>query len=513
MGTWELNIKYLIGIDIGTSGTKVILINTRGKVLAKGLHEYPLFAPKPGWAEQDPEAWWAAVVKGIKEVIKNIRPSEIAGICLSGQMHGLVALDKNNKVLRPAILWCDQRTVKQCAYITRKIGAARLIKLVSNPALTGFTAGKILWMKENEPGLYKKTAKFLLPKDYIRFKLTGEFATEVSDASGTLLLDIARRKWSETLLKELKIDRRLLPVCRESEEIGGYIDRKAAGLTGLSVRTPVGGGAGDQAASAVGCGIVESGIISVTLGTSGVVFAFSDKLKLDKQGRIHTFCHAVKGKWHTMGVMLSAGGSLKWFKDNLCKEELALAAKKKLDPYEIILKGLDRIAPGSERLLFLPYLCGERTPYADPYARGAFIGLEPRHNKKHMARAVLEGVSFGLRDSLEIMRSLKIPVKQIRVTGGGAGSKLWLQMLADIFGQEVVTVKLTEGGALGAALLAGKSAGVYKDLSGICKKLIRAGKSYKPDKKKALLYNGYYELYKKTYRNLKEEFKELSGLR
>ena len=427
-------------------------------------------------------------------------------------MHGLVALDKNNKVLRPSILWCDQRTVKQCDYITKKIGAERLKKLVYNPALTGFTAGKILWMRDNEPELYKKINKVLLPKDYIRFKLTGVFATEVSDASGMLLLDVKNRRWSDTLLKELKIKKTILADCLESEKISAYVNSEAAKVTGLAVKTPVGGGGGDQAASAIGCGIVESGIISVTIGTSGVVFAFSDKIKLDKPGRIHTFCHAVKGKWHTMGVMLSAGGSLKWFKDTLCKEEIALAAKKKIDPYDIILKGLDKIPPGSENLIFLPYLSGERSPYADPYARGVFIGLGLRHTKKHMARAVLEGITFGLRDTVEIMRSLKIPVKEIRVTGGGARSKLWLQMLADIFGQEVVTVNMTEGGALGVALLAGVGAGIYPDISKICKKLITTKKGAKPDKKNVKIYDSYYKMYKKTYLNLKDEFKELAQL-
>ncbi|OGF49867.1 MAG: xylulokinase [Candidatus Firestonebacteria bacterium RIFOXYA2_FULL_40_8] len=501
-----------MGIDIGTSGTKVILIDIKGKVIATDLQEYPLYTPKPGWAEQNPDDWWNAAVKGIKNVVKGVKTSEIAAIGLSGQMHGLVALDRNNKILRPAILWCDQRTVKQCDYITKKIGAERLKKLVYNPALTGFTAGKILWMRDNEPALYKKINKVLLPKDYIRFKLTGIFATEVSDASGMLLLDVKNRKWSETLLKELKIKSSILGECFESEKISGYVNSEAAKLTGLAYNTPVGGGGGDQSASAIGCGIVETGIISVTIGTSGVVFAFSDKIKLDKQGRIHTFCHAVNGKWHTMGVMLSAGGSLKWFKDNLCKEEIALAAKKKVDPYDIILKDLDKIPPGSDGLIFLPYLSGERSPYADPYARGVFLGLGLAHTKKHMAKAVLEGVTFGLRDTVEIMRALKIPIKEIRVTGGGARSKLWLQMLADIFGQEVVTVNVTEGGALGVALLAGVGAGIYPDISAVCKKIITTKKGAKPNKKNVKIYNRYYKLYEKTYVNLRDEFKELAGL-
>ena len=505
-------MRYLIGIDIGTSGTKTILIDVNGKVIAKDLQEYPLYTPKPGWAEQDPADWWKATVKGIKNVTKSIDTKDVAAVGLSGQMHGLVALDKDNKVLRKALLWCDQRTVKQCEYITKKIGAKRLINLVCNPALTGFTAGKILWMRDNEPALYKKMKKVLLPKDYIRFMLSGKFAAEVSDASGMLLLDVKNRKWSDTLLKELKIDKSLLADVYESEEISAKVSASASKITGLAVDTAIGGGGGDQAASAIGCGIVESGIISVTIGTSGVVFAFSDKVKLDKEGRIHTFCHAVKGKWHTMGVMLSAGGSLKWYKDNLCKEEIALAKKEKVDPYDIILKDLDKIRPGSENLIFLPYLSGERTPYADPYARGVFMGLGLHHTKKHMTRAVLEGVSFGLRDTIEIMRSLKIPIKQIRVTGGGARSKFWLQLLADIFGQEVVTVNMTEGGALGVALLAGVGAGIYPNLKKVCKKMITTGKGVKPDFKRVKIYNEYYKLYRKTYSNLKAEFRELAIL-
>ncbi|MCX5777344.1 MAG: xylulokinase [Candidatus Firestonebacteria bacterium] len=505
-------MKYLIGIDVGTSGTKVILIDVNGKLIAKDLQEYALYTPRPGWAEQQPSDWWKAAVKGIKNVIKDVNVSDVAAIGLSGQMHGLVALDKNNRVLRPSILWCDQRTVEQCEYITKTIGAERLKKLVYNPALTGFTAGKILWMRDNEPVLYRKIAKVLLPKDYIRFKLTGKFATEVSDASGMLLLDVKNRRWSKTVLKELNIPESMLAVCFESEEISGHVTSEAAKVTGLKAGTPVGGGGGDQAASAIGCGVVENGIISVTIGTSGVVFAFSDIVKLDKKGRIHTFCHAVKNKWHTMGVMLSAGGALKWFKDTLCKEEVALAVKKKVDPYDIILQGLEKIPPGSENLIFLPYLSGERSPYADPYARGVFMGLGQNHTKKHMTRAVLEGVAFGLRDTVEVMRSLKIPVKEIRVTGGGARSKLWLQILADILGQEVVTVNMTEGGAFGVALLAGVGAGVYEDISKVCKKLIKTKKGAKPNKVNAGIYNKYYKVYRKTYFNLKDEFKELADL-
>lgn len=505
-------MKYLMGIDLGTSGVKVLLIDEKGEVKAKDVQEYPLYTPRSGWAEQNPEEWWQGTVKAIKKVLKGIEPSSIAGIGLSGQMHGLVLLDKGGRVLRPAILWCDQRTVKQCEHITKKIGAERLIKLVSNPALTGFTAGKILWVREQEPEIYKKTAKILLPKDYIRFRLTGSFATEVSDASGTLLLDVKNRRWSDTILKELKIDKNLLPECFESEAVSGKISKKAGITSGLAEGTPVVGGGGDQAASALGCGAVEPGIVSVNLGTSGVVFAYTGSLKLDSKGRIHTFCHAVNGVWHTMGVMLSAGGSLKWFKDNLCVEEIKEARAAGVDPYEIILKKAAKAPIGSGKLIFLPYLAGERTPYADPYARGVFLGLGLDHKKEHLIRAVLEGVSFGLRDSVEIMKTLKVPVRQVRVSGGGAKSKFWLKMLADIFNAEIVTVNAVEGGAYGVALLAGVGAGLYPDIKSICKKVIKKTSSVFPEAANRKIYDAYYKQYKNAYAALKEEFRSLERL-
>lgn len=357
-------MSYLMGVDVGTTGTKTLLCNEEGEILARSLEEYPLSTPQPNWAEQDPEDWWKATVASIRKVIKDsgVDSRDIRGLGLSGQMHGAVIIDKDYQVLRPCILWCDQRTADQCCYITEKIGRKRLIELVSNPALTGFTAPKIVWIRENEPQIYEKVHKILLPKDYIRFRLTGNFATEVSDASGTLLFDVKGRKWSGEMLDKLEISPDLMPECYESSEVSGEILKEAAGLTGLRQGMPVVGGGGDQAAGAVGNGVVEPGIISSTLGTSGVVFAFSEEVKVDPQLRVHTFCHAIPGKWHLMGVMLSAGGSLRWFRDILGQEEIRIAQEKGLDPYEILTAEAREAPLGSEGLIFLPYLMGKEPP-------------------------------------------------------------------------------------------------------------------------------------------------------
>ncbi|OGS20731.1 MAG: xylulokinase [Elusimicrobia bacterium RIFOXYA2_FULL_39_19] len=493
-------MKYLLGIDIGTSGVKTLLIKEDGTIAGKSTKEYSLETPMASWAQQNPQDWWNAAVESIREVLRqsSIQPSEVTGIGLSGQMHGSVFLDKTGKVLRPCILWCDQRTTKQCEYITKKVGSKKLISLVSNPVLTGFTAGKILWVKENEPKIYKKISKVLLPKDYIRYKLTGVYATEVSDASGTLLLDVKKRKWSKELLDILEIPLSWMPDCYESTFISASINEEAAFLTGLKKSTPVAGGGGDQAAGAVGSGVVEPGIISVTIGTSGVVFAYSDKPKTDLQGRVHTFCHAVPDKWHVMGVMLSAGGAFQWFRNNIGTAS-----------YNILTDNTKNIPAGSEGLIFLPYLSGERTPHCDPYARGVFFGLTLKHTKEHMAKAVLEGVGFGLKDSLEILRSMKIPVKQIRVSGGGAKSMVWMQILADIFGAELVTINTTEGAAYGAALLAGVGTKVYKSIKEACEKTINVTGRITPNKKNTEIYKHHHLLFTSLYKGLKNNFKSI----
>lgn len=507
-------MSYLIGIDIGTTGTKTLLCDEKGNIIARALAEYPMATPKPGWAEQNPEDWWNATVTTIKEVLHNasVRPEEIKGIGLSGQMHGAVALDREHKVLRPCIMWCDQRTAAECDYITDKVGKDKLVEITCNPALTGFTAPKIIWMRNKEPRLFEKTDKFLLPKDYIRFRLTGTFATEVSDASGTTLFDVWKRCWSKEILESLELSSDLLPEVFESPIVSGQICNVAAAATGLPAGTPVVGGGGDQAAGAVGNGIIRSGIISSTLGTSGVVFASTDEVKLDPKLRVHTFCHAVPGKWHVMGVMLAAGGSFRWLRDTIAGEEKEAAARTKVDPYEIMTTEAAKVKPGSEGLIFLPYLMGERTPYADPFARGVFFGLTVRHQKAHLIRSVMEGVSFGLRDSLEIMKELSIDIQQVRASGGGARSTLWRQIQADINNTAMVTINVDEGPAFGVALLAGVGAKIYQDVAEACKRTIKDVSYTNPVAENVPLYENYYRIYRTLYPILKENFTSLAEL-
>ncbi len=507
-------MSFLLGLDLGTSGIKALIMDEKAERITTSTVEYPLQTPKVNWAEQEPNDWWNGTVEAVKQVLdkSSVDPKDIKGIGLSGQMHGLVALDKEYNVLRPAILWCDQRTGKQCQYITEKIGAERLINLVSNPALTGFTAGKLIWVRENEPDIYDKIYKILLPKDYIRFCLTGEFATEVSDASGTLFLDVKNRKWSDELLDELDIDKDILPECFESSIVSGKVNAKASKETGLMEGTPVVGGGGDQAAQAVGTGIIKEGIISSTVGTSGVVFAASDEHHLDPGHTLHTFCHAVKGKWHLMGVMLSAGGSLRWLRDTLFNDLKAEAAKKGVDPYILMEEKAGEVPVGSEGLIFLPYLTGERAPYADPNARGVFFGLSLRHNDGHLVRSVLEGVAFGLRDSLEVIRGQNIKIEEIRGSGGGAKSPFWLQIQSDINNAPMTTINVTDGGALGVALLAGEGTGVYSSLEDACDTIIKVKSSTEPNKENVLKYNDYYAVYRSLYPALKDRFLELSKI-
>jgi len=507
-------VSYLMGIDVGTTGTKTLLINEEGKLISTSFQEYPLYTPHLNWVEQNPEDWWKATVKTIKEAMgkAKVKGEEISGIGLSGQMHGSVFLGKDHRVLRPCILWSDQRTAKQCQFITEKIGRDRLINLTCNPALPGFTAGKVIWVRENEPKVYEQTKKILLPKDYIRFRLTGSFATEVSDASGTLFLDVKKRKWSDEVLTELGIDKDLMPKCYESSVVSSKISEGVSKLTGLKAGTPVVGGGGDQAAQAVGSGIVKKGLLSSTIGTSGVVFAFSEKVRMDPKGRVHTFCHAVPGKWHIMGVMLSAGGSLKWFRDNLGRKEKEEAKKKGIDPYQILTKEASKVKSGAEGLIFLPYLCGERTPYPNPNARGVFFGLSLRHQKSHLIRAIMEGVAFGLRDSLEIIREMGTPIEIARASGGGARSKLWRQIQANVYNLELETVNVTEGAAFGAALLAGVGTGVYSTVEQACQRTIHITSKVQPEREKASLYEKYYKIYRSLYPALVDKFNEITKL-
>ncbi|RLF31586.1 MAG: xylulokinase [Thermoplasmata archaeon] len=499
---------YLIGIDVGTSGTKTLIIDERGKILATVTEEYPLYSPKPLWSEQNPADRWRATVTSVKKVIKKakVNGKEVKGIGLSGQMHGLVCLDARNRVLRPAILWNDQRTGEECEEITEKVGKKKLLRLVCNPALTGFTAPKILWVRKHEPRVYDRTKKILLPKDYIRFMLTGEYATEVSDASGMLLLDIRKRKWCDELLRILDIDKSLLPTCYESPEVTGKTKPDVSEQLGIPAGTPVVGGGGDQAAGAVGNGIVKTGIISATLGTSGVVFAFADRVETDPLGRVHTFCHAVPNKWHIMGVMLSAGGSFQWWRNNLGQLEVEKARKRGVDPYDLLCKEAEKAEAGCEGLIFLPYLTGERTPHANPNARGGWIGLTARHTKAHMIRSVLEGITYGMRDSLEIIKEMGVKVKQIRVSGGGARSKFWRQIQADVYRQAVCTINATEGPAFGVALLAGVGTGVFGSVEEACEATIKVTSTTKPIPRNMRVYEKFYPIYRRLYQSLKEDF-------
>ncbi len=508
-------MSHLLGIDIGTSGTKTLICDRKGKLLATAMAEHPISSPKPGWSEQDPQDWWSAVGKATKVVVKKarIKGADVSGIGLSGQMHGSVFLGDDPRPLRPALLWNDQRTSEQCRQIEEKAGGREaLIELVANPALTGFTAPKILWVRQHEPRVYEKTRHILLPKDYIRYRLTGEYATEVSDASGMLLLDVVNRTWSDRLLGLLEIDRSLLPRLHESPEVTGRLHKEGATALGLKEGTPVVGGAGDQAAGAVGNGIVMPGIVSATLGTSGVVFAHSDSPARDPRGRVHTMCHAVPGKWCVFGCMLSAGGSFQWLRNTLGADEMSRAKRKGVDPYELLVARAQSAPAGSEGLFFLPYLTGERCPHPDPSARGGWIGITSRTTRDMLIRSLMEGVTFGMRDALEIMREMGIPMTEIRASGGGARSAFWRQLQADIYQLPIVLTNAAEGPAYGVALLAGVGTGIWSSVEEACKAGINPTQKVKPGTKASDIYNRFYATYDKLYGDLKERFGEIAGL-
>ena len=508
-------MPYLMGIDVGTTGTRAVIIRPDGHVVgsATGAHQ-PMRMPRPGWAEQDPEDWWQAAILAVRSALEQsgAKGSEIAAVGLSGQMHGVVLLDGARAVLRPALIWCDQRSQSQCDWITSQVGAERLIRLVLNPALTGFSAPKLLWVRENEPAVYERTAHCLLPKDYLRLRLTGEFATDVSDASGTLMFNVAKRAWSKQVLDALEIDKRLLPKVFESPEITGRVTLEAALLTGLKAGTPVAAGAGDQAASAVGNGIVLPGLTSATLGSSGVIFGYTGEPKLDPGGRIHTFCHAVPGRWHVMGVTQGAGLSLRWFREELGAAEAWYAERVGADPYELILREAEKAPPGSDGLLFLPYLMGERTPHLDPQARGMWFGLTAAHTRAHLIRSILEGVAFSLRDSLEIFDDLKIPVREIRASGGGSRSFLWRQIQADVYGREVVSLREAEGSAFGAALLAGVSTKVYTSVEEGAREAIQVTEQVLPHPGNTRLYDRQYQVYRQLYPTVRKLSHQLAAV-
>ncbi len=506
---------YLLGLDVSTTGAKALVIDERGAVIASATTEYPLMTPHPLWSEQPPSGWWQGVCASIHAVLGNtgVSGKHIAGIGLTGQMHGLVLLDASGNVLRPAILWNDQRTGVQCAEIVDRAGGpASVLAATGNVVLPGFTAPKLLWVRENEPEIYARIARVLLPKDYVRYCLTGEYVTEVSDASGTALFDVGRRRWSSEMLRALEIPIDWLPDCTESTQVSGRVSASAARATGLEPGTPVVGGAGDQAAQAVGSGIVASGVISVTSGTSGVVFAHTDTFAAEAEGRLHAFCHAVPDKWHLMGVMLSAGGSFRWLRDNLGEPERNAAQSSGEDPYELLTREAAQAPAGSDGLLFLPYLTGERTPYPDPAARGAFIGLTIRHTKAHLIRALLEGVSFGLRDCMELVKQTGVPIRQVRASGGGARSALWRQIQADVFGSELVLVNVTEGAAYGAALLAGVGAGTFASVEQAVEATVRVTDRTTPIPENVRRYEELYGVYHSLYPALKPAFDSLAGI-
>ncbi len=507
-------MAYIIGVDLGTSGTKTVLFDEGGTVIASHTVEYPLYQPQNGYAEQDPLDWKNAALITIKAVMdkSGVSAEEVKGIGLSGQMHGLVMLDQNGEVLRRSIIWCDQRTANECEEITAKVGAERLIAITANPAMTGFTASKILWVKNHEPEIYDRCRHILLPKDYVRYCLTGEFATEVSDASGMQLLDIPKRQWSDEVLDKLGIDKTLLGKVYESPEITGGLTQSAATLTGLRAGTPVVGGAGDNAAAAVGTGVVRDGKAFTTIGTSGVVFAHSSQITIDPKGRVHTFCCAVPNCWHVMGVTQGAGLSLKWYRDQFCKAEMETADGMGVDPYYLMDKAAMQSPIGSNRLLYLPYLMGERTPHVDPNARGVFFGLSAMHQKRDMLRAVLEGVAYSLRDCVEILREMNVATNEMMACGGGGTSPLWRQMLADLYACPVKTLASKEGPALGVAILAGVGTGLYKSVEEGCDAVIKTANTQEPIAENSLVYEPYYQLYREIYPALKDSFAKLASI-
>lgn len=507
-------MSYVIGVDLGTSGTKTVLFDEIGNVIASHTVEYPLYQEKNGWAEQDPLDWYNATITTIKTVLdkSNIDSAEIKGIGLSGQMHGLVMLDKDFNVLRKSIIWCDQRTGKECEEITEIVGAEKVIEITANPVLTGFTASKIRWVMKNEPNVFEKCRYILLPKDYVRLMLTGELATEVSDASGMQLLDVPNRKWSKTMLDALNISEDMLGKVYESPEVTGEITQKVADITGLKKGTIVVGGAGDNAAASVGTGVVEDGKAFTTIGTSGVVYAHTSKVTIDPKGRVHTFCCAVPNCWHVMGVTQGAGLSLKWFRDNFCTSEKETAKLMGVDEYYLMDKEAEKIPVGADRLLYLPYLMGERTPHLDPNARGMFFGLSAIHGKSHMLRAVLEGVAYSLRDCVEVFKEMNINVNDMMACGGGGTSPLWRQMLADLYACDVKTVASKEGPALGVGILALTGSGVYSSVQEACANIIKTDKVQAPINDNIPKYEQYYQLYREIYPAVKEQCQKLASL-
>ena len=490
-------MPHLLGIDVGTGGTRAIVVDATGRIIGSATDEHvPFASPQIGWAEQDPRDWWRATCGAVRAALAAaaLRGGDITAVGFSGQMHGSVLLDDTGEVIRPALIWCDQRTDAECRAITEQVGAARLIELTSNPALTGFTLPKLLWVRRHEPKAWARVAAVLLPKDYVRYRLTGDRATDVADASGTLLFDVAGRQWSGDMLDAMEIDAAVLPRAYESPEVTGSVSAEGATATGLREGTPVVAGGGDQAAGAVGMGIVRPGGVSATIGTSGVVFAATDRPALDPAGRVHTFCHAVPGRWHIMGVTQGAGLSLRWFRD-----QFGAGTGNDRDPYDRMTEEAALVSAGADGVLWAPYLMGERTPHLDPHARAALVGLAASHTRAHVLRAVLEGVTFSLKDSFSIFEEMQVPVSGVRLGGGGARSALWRQIQADVYGYPVEIVEAEEGAAYGAALLAGVGGGVWRTVEGACDAVVRVAARVMPDPAAAAVMTRQYQEYRKVY--------------
>lgn len=498
-------MSLFLGIDVSTTGSKALLINQDGDVVSSATTTHALSTPRPLWSEQDPKDWWAAAAKSVRQALAQagVSGAGVSAIGLTGQMHGLVLLDESKETLRPAILWNDQRCADECDEIRALLGRERLIQITGNEALTGFTAPKIVWVKNHEPEIFARARHVLLPKDYIRFKLTNQLAMDKADGSGTILFDLKNRDWSEEVLAALGIPSEWLPRTFEGPQVTGEITSEAAEATGLKAGTPVVAGGGDQAAGAVGVGAVQPGIVGLTLGTSGVVFASTESSLIEPEGRLHAFCHAVPDRWHLMGVMLSAAGSLQWYRDTLAPQT----------SFDDLMAEAAEAQAGSEGLIFLPYLSGERTPYPDPLARGAWVGLTIRHRRGHLTRAILEGVAFGLKDGFALIQSAGLgEIQQVRVSGGGAKSRLWKQILADVLGVELVTINTTEGAAYGAAILAGVGVGAWPDAETACRNLIKIVERVSPDEKREALYLSLYEQYRELYPALKPSFNKLASI-
>lgn len=482
---------------MGTGGTRAIIVDDRGAVLASGTEEHANFAsPEPGWAEQDPRDWWRAAALAVRKALQasGLGADAIGAVGFSGQMHGAVLLDANDEVIRPALIWCDQRTEAQSKELERTIGLERLIQLTCNPPLTNFTLTKLLWVRQHEPQNWQRVRKIMLPKDYVRLRLSGESAIDVADASGTLMLDVANRKWSSEVLSKTGMDPAHLPKLFESQEICGHLTQAGAEATGLRQGTPVVAGAGDQAAGAVGMGITRAGVVSATIGTSGVVFAATNKPSLDPKGRLHTFCHAIPGRWHVMGVTQAAGLSLRWFRDNF-----GARAEDGRDPYDRLSAEAAAAPAGCEGAFWAPYLMGERTPHLDPFARAAFVGLSASHTRAHLIRAILEGVAYSLRDTFTIFDEICVPVERIRLGGGGARGTLWRQIQADVYAHDVEILQAEEGAAYGAAILAGVGSGCWKSVDEACDAAVRVAKTVSPMKDSSAVMQRGYQTYRRIY--------------